>query len=394
MKPTRLTILLGLLSLAACLAALSSGALPVGPQRAVAAEGEDETPTTPTEPPTVEVPPVVETPTKLPAPPVETPVTTPPATEAPSSGSTGTTSTPSESKSPSSSSGSTGTSSGGGGGSTGTTTTGTTATAPSSGGHRTSHVRTTPAKSTGGKGSTGSTGSKGSSGGSGGSTNAGGSPQTGGGGNSPSSHVRHHSTGSSGSAAAPQPSFSPQEFDEGATAVTTVASHVGEVFAKTIPTAPLKKIGDRLAAHIGLAQQKGVQGGGKDSGRIGTALGAALIGSAVAVQRPAPRQSPIPFLGSPTGGNESIYLILLAAVLLLVAVFIVRELRKALGLTMPKPSSSPPAQPQRFARRPSRPGAGDWAVGIMARARDAGELSLRTFRRVSASAVSGVRSLF
>jgi hypothetical protein len=81
-------------------------------------------------------------------------------------------------------------------------------------------------------------------------------------------------------------------------------------------------------------------------------------------------------------------------VLLVIAVFVVREVRKALGLRVAGPVAPMPGQKPRLALPKPRMGAGDLAVGIMARARDAGEQSLRAFRRLSANAVSGVRSLF
>jgi hypothetical protein len=171
--------------------------------------------------------------------------------------------------------------------------------------------------------------------------------------------------------------------------VSNAASHVGEAFAEALPTAPLKKIGNRLAAHIaGVDAARGGKDRKQAVDRIGTALGAALIGSAVAVDRaPAANPSPIPFFEPPGGKSGTVYLILLAALLLVVAVLVAREIRKALGFGAPRGSARvAAAKPQIELRQ--RVAAS--AVGL----REAsGRWSWR-FRRLRANAAAGLRSLF
>jgi hypothetical protein len=359
MTSMRATVVLGLLSLVLCCSGLA-GVLVIGPQRAVADEpGEVTTP--PEEPPVVEPPPVVETPTETQAPPVETPVTTPPVETPPAGDAT----TPVEAAKGPASSGSEPTS-GGGGSNTGAATTapGTVTT------HRASHVRSNPTHSSGGGG-----------GGTGGSKPAG-AGGNGGGGNG-GNHASSHSGGNS-----QQPTVSPQGIDEGASAVSHVAAHVGEVFAEAIPTAPLEKIGTRLAAHTGLIPAQSGQAQKQAVDRIGTALGAALIGSAVAVEKPpAASHSPIPFFDPPGGKSGTIYLILIAALLLAVGALVFREVRSALGFGGPRTGIRVADERPRVSPR-ARAGV------ALAALREASDRSLIAFRRLRANAVSGVRSLF
>src|SRR5262249_22136812 len=133
-----------------------------------------------------------------------------------------------------------------------------------------------------------------------------------------------------------------QGIDEGASAVSNAASHVGEAFVDALPTAPLRKIGDRLAAHIAGSDSAARRGNGKEAAAdgIGKALGAALLGSAVAVDRkPVAKPSPILFIPPPGGKSATIYLIGIALLLLGVGVLVCREIGKALGLATPRAGS-------------------------------------------------------
>jgi hypothetical protein len=361
----RVTVLLGLISVVACAALAGPAAF------AFADETGGET-TAPTEPPPVETPTEPEAPpAESTAPPVETPVTTSPGgttttesvtptPEAPK----GTTTTESSESSLGGGGGGGGGGSSGGSGSSGTTTTSAgTATTH----HAPSHVRAQPTHSSGG----GSKAATGTSGGSGGAATGG----------------RHATPGAGGSAPS-NPTVSPQQIDEGATAVSHAAAHVGEVFAEALPTAPVKRIGTRVAAHIGLIPKHGGAAQREAVDKLGTALGAALIGSAVAVEKtPAPSHLPIPFFEPPAPKSATLYLVLIAVLLLAVGALLFREVRSALGFSGPRTGV-------RVADERPRLGSRERAGMAMSRAREAGERSLVAFRRLSANAVSGVRSLF
>ena len=380
----RSSILLGVLALVLLGCSALAGALPIGTQRAIAAEGEETT--------TEEPPPVVETPTEpetTPEP--ETPVTTPPVTTptvvAPSGGESG--GAPVEAPKLTPSTGSDASGGGGGGGGGGGSSSG----SGSSGGSTTNSPTTTtnrhpsrvPAHTTSsGGGGGGGGGGNATGGGGGGSKNAtaGGGGNTGGGGG-------HHAPSHSAGGAAPQPTVSPQGIDEGASAVSNVASHVGQVFAEALPTAPLKKIGDRLAAHI--ADAGPAQGGKGEKAAvdgIGKALGAALIGSAVAVDRkPVASSSPIPFFTPPGGKSSTIYLILIAALLLAVGALVFREVRKSLGFDAPRTGIRVADEKPRIAFKER--------LGVaLAGATEVTHHWFSRFRRLRSSAVAGLRSLF
>jgi len=380
----RSSILLGVLALVLLGCSALAGALPIGTQRAIAAEGEETT--------TEEPPPVVETPTEpetTPEP--ETPVTTPPVTTptvvAPSGGESG--GAPVEAPKLTPSTGSDASGGGGGGGGGGGSSSG----SGSSGGSTTNSPTTTtnrhpsrvPTHTTSsGGGGGGGGGGNATGGGGGGSKNAtaGGGGNTGGGGG-------HHAPSHSAGGAAPQPTVSPQGIDEGASAVSNVASHVGQVFAEALPTAPLKKIGDRLAAHI--ADAGPAQGGKGEKAAvdgIGKALGAALIGSAVAVDRkPLASSSPIPFFTPPGGKSSTIYLILIAALLLAVGALVFREVRKSLGFDAPRTGIRVADEKPRIAFKER--------LGVaLAGATEVTHHWFSRFRRLRSSAVAGLRSLF
>lgn len=380
----RSSILLGVLALVLLGCSALAGALPIGTQRAIAAEGEETT--------TEELPPVVETPTEpetTPEP--ETPVTTPPVTTptvvAPSGGESG--GAPVEAPKLTPSTGSDASGGGGGGGGGGGSSSG----SGSSGGSTTNSPTTTtnrhpsrvPTHTTSsGGGGGGGGGGNATGGGGGGSKNAtaGGGGNTGGGGG-------HHAPSHSAGGAAPQPTVSPQGIDEGASAVSNVASHVGQVFAEALPTAPLKKIGDRLAAHI--ADAGPAQGGKGEKAAvdgIGKALGAALIGSAVAVDRkPVASSSPIPFFTPPGGKSSTIYLILIAALLLAVGALVFREVRKSLGFDAPRTGIRVADEKPRIAFKER--------LGVaLAGATEVTHHWFSRFRRLRSSAVAGLRSLF
>lgn len=346
-----------------------------------AAAAADETEATTTEEP----PPVVETPTEPepePAPeppPSETPVTAPPS-EAPSAGEGGTPA-PVESTKPPPSSGSqpaaggAGGGGGGGGSSLGSGSSGAPTTSPGTTTTRQPpRVRPHPINSVGSSGGDGGGGSKTVTGG-GGQTAAGG-----GGGRAPS-----HPAGG----AAPQPTVSPQGIDEGASAVSHVAAHVGEVVAKALPTEPLKEIGTRVATQIaGVDPAQSPKERKEAVDRIGTALGAALIGSAVAVDRtPAANDGPIPFFDPPSGKSGTIYLLLIAALLLAVGALVFREVRSSLGLDAPRTGVRVADERPRIAARLR-------IAAALSAMRRAGDRWSSRFRRFRSNAVAGLRSLF
>jgi len=246
-----------------------------------------------------------------------------------------------------------------------------------------SRVPTHTTSSGGGGGGGG--GGNATGGGGGGSKNA----TAGGGGNTGGGGGGHHAPSHSAGGAAPQPTVSPQGIDEGASAVSNVASHVGQVFAEALPTAPLKKIGDRLAAHI--ADAGPAQGGKGEKAAvdgIGKALGAALIGSAVAVDRkPVASSSPIPFFTPPGGKSSTIYLILIAALLLAVGALVFREVRKSLGFDAPRTGIRVADEKPRIAFKER--------LGVaLAGATEVTHHWFSRFRRLRSSAVAGLRSLF
>ncbi|HYC81725.1 MAG TPA: hypothetical protein VEB65_08060, partial [Solirubrobacterales bacterium] len=116
--------------------------------------------------------------------------------------------------------------------------------------------------------------------------------------------------------------------------------------------------------------------------------GAALLGSAVAVDRtPAASGGPIPFFDPPGGGSGTIYLVLLALLLIAVAALVLRETRLALGLGAPRTGTRvgdgrrPAALVERigFALAAIREGLDHW---------------FGRFRRLRANAAAGLRSLF
>jgi len=120
--------------------------------------------------------------------------------------------------------------------------------------------------------------------------------------------------------------------------------------------------------------------------RIGTALGAALIGSAVAVEKaPSDSHSPIPFFEPPGGKSGTIFVLAIFALLLVAAALILREVRHALGLGTPRAGLTVMDHEGKANRRP----AAAWA-----RVRVLPERGLRTARRLRMQAASGVRSLF
>ena len=391
MPSIRSSFLLGVLALVLFSCSALAGALPIGPQQAVAADETGEEPTTPTEEP----PPVVETPTEPePTPEPETPVTTPPVTTppvgVPSGGESGggsvetPKSTPSTGSEASSGGGGGGAGGGGGGGgSSGSGASGGGATiAPATPNHHTARAPThTGTRNTGGGGGGGGS-ATGGGGGSKTATGGGGTRNTGGGGG-------QHAPSHSGGGPAPQPTVSTQGIDEGASAVTNVATHVGEVFAEALPTAPLKEIGDRLAAHIaGAGSAPGGKGEKAAAEGIGTALGAALIGSAVAVDKaPVANSSPIPFFTPPGGKSGTIYLILIAALLLAVGALVIREIRSSLGLDAPRTAVRVADERPRI---PLKERIGVALVGT----REATHHWFSRFRRLRSSAAAGLRSLF
>jgi hypothetical protein len=334
MSSVRVSLSLCLLALILCCSVLF-GPLALGPQRAFAEEGGEGTTT-------AEPPPVVETPTEgektpeLPTTPSETPVTTPPHETTTGGGVT----TPVETTKAPGTSGSeaaSGAAGGGGGGGTG-----------SGGG------------SSAGSASTGAT------------TAATGTTAT-----SRTGRVRHQASGGgavrqtpsqTGGGGSTQPTVSTKEIDSGAEAVSHAASHVGEVFAAVLPTAPLQEVGTRLATHLGLIPAADGKARKQAVDRIGTALGAALIGSAVAVDRAPPptHRGPIPFF-DPPGGSSGVFLtwIILIAALLVIGAVAFREIHAALGFN-----------PRLSASRAARSGWSDWV------------------RQLSSSALAGLRSLF
>lgn len=379
----RATVLFGLLAMLGW--AAMAGPLQIGPQSAVADETGGEI-STPEEPPVSEPPAEPETPPKqTETPPVETPVTSPPAetptagegltpqAEAPKGGGGGTSTSPAATPTGSGGSGGGdgGSGPGAGSGSTGTATVspaGTTTTTT----HHASHG-SRPSRSGGGGGGGSKAGAKsgGGNAGGGGGGNAG--AKAGGGGDDVS-----HSAGP-----APIPAVSPEAIDEGATAVSHVAAHVGEVFSEALPTAPLEKLGTRIAAHAGLiphhkgkAQADAVQ-------RIGTALGAALIGSAVAVEKPAPSHSPVSFLDPASSNSGIVFVIGIAGLLLIAALLIAREVRVSLGSGGDGGHGSA-----------ARTAIGARAAASWARLAAFGERGSLRFRQLRADAAAGLRSLF
>jgi hypothetical protein len=374
MRWMRATLLFGLLAVFGW--AVLAGPLQIAPQRAVADEpgGEVSTPEEPTPP--VETPTEVEVPpTEVEVPPVETPVATPPAeTPAAGEGVTPQAEAPKggggSAPAGSESSGGSGGGGGGGGSVAGSGSTGTATVSPTGiTTHHGSHV-SRPHRSSG----TGGGSKAGSGAGNGGAAGGNGSRADSGGGH----HAASHSGGP-----APIPTVSPQAIDEGATAVSDVAAHVGEVFSKALPTAPLKKLGTRIAAHAGLIPKKGGKAQKDAVDRIGTALGAALIGSAVAVEKPAPSHSPIPFVDPPGGEGGKIFLVVILVALLIAALLIGREVRHALGFG---------TRGQRVSGR--RLAFNESVQGGRERMRALGERSSLRFRRLRADAVAGLRSLF
>lgn len=368
MTRTRATVLLCLISTIACTAVAGPAAFAAQRTGAdIEAGGEIGVPEEP--PPVVETPTETEAPAgETEAPPVETPVTTPPGgTPAAGEGVT-----PAAESAKGGSAGGSEPSSGGGGSSTGsgpspttTTTTGATTTH-----HTSTHVRSHPASGGGGTKAGTRTGT-GASGGVGDESSGGG----------------RHAPATSGGASH-DPTVSPQQIDEGASAVSHAAAHVGEVFANALPAAPVKKLGTRVAAHLGLVPARGGKAQNQAVDRLGTALGAALIGSAVAVEKkPSASHLPIPFFEPPAPKSATLYLVLIAVLLLGIGALVFREVRSALGLSGPRTGV-------RIADEKPRLGTGMRAGAALSRARYVGERGLMTFRRFSANAVSGVRSLF
>jgi hypothetical protein len=368
MRPHLLVRSLGLLL---CCAALV-GALAVSPAVAGAAEGEE---TTTTEPPPVEPPPVTEPPpveTEVPTTP-ENPTSSPPAnsppvSETPSSepvhsgGGGGTTTT--NAGAPSSDGGSGGQTSSG-------STTSTPATTTLGGSTARSHARSHTTRTTAGSGGGGSKGGSGSRGG--GATSH----------SSPS-----HTAAPSGGGGSTEPVVSTTDVTQGAEAFSHVASHVGEVFAQALPTKPLEDIGAKVLAHTGIVPTKGGKAQKDAVDRIGSALGAALIGSAVAVDRKPPASSPDPItfiVDAPSGKSGTVYQLGILAVLLAAAVVIGREVRKGLGFGKPIMGSVEGARSS-WARR--QPGDLKASVRLL---RDRGRLAAR---RLRTQAASGLRSMF
>ncbi|MGD9734527.1 MAG: hypothetical protein AB7V58_02790 [Solirubrobacterales bacterium] len=389
----RFSLLIGVLALFILGSSTLAGVVTVGTQRAAAAdESGEESTTTPEEPA-----PVVETPTEpetTPEP--ETPVTTPPVTTppvgAPSGGGT-TIETPKSTPSTGSTATGGGTSGGTGGGGGGSTSGGGGGPSPSSSGSSSGGaVSTAPAPITtqrttrtpthrSASGGAGGGGSKSTGGGDGGVSGGGGGGNSAGGGHRAASH--------SGGGPAPQPTVSTRGIDQGASAVSNAASHVGKAFAQALPSAPLKKIGDRLAAHIaGAGRGQGGKAGKATADGIGTALGAALIGSAVAVDaKPAASSSPIPFFTPPGGKSSTVYLILIAALLLAVAALVFREVRKSLGLDAPRTGVRVADEKPQIALRER--------IGVaLAGAQGATDRWFGRFRRLRSNAAAGLRSLF
>jgi hypothetical protein len=349
-----------------CLSAFA--ALAVGPVAAGAAEGEE---TTTEEPPAVELPPVVEVPPVEVEPPTlpETPVTppsggSPPVSEAPAS-------------EPVHSGGSTTTNSGGsasGSGSISQSSSGSAA-APASGavsGPTTrSHPRSHTTRTTAGSGDGGGGGKAGSG--------------TKGGAAAPK-HSSHAQAPAGGGSA--EPVVSPTDVTRGAEAFSNAAGHVGEVFAEALPTKPLEEIGAKVFAHAGIVPASGGRAQKRAIDRIGSALGAALIGSAVAVDRrpPAPSRDPISFLVDPPGGKSgTLYLLAILAMLFAAAVAIGREVRKGLGFARPIMGW---VERRRDAWASRQPGDLKASVRLV---RDRGR---RAARRLRAQAASGLRSMF
>jgi hypothetical protein len=374
MRWMRATLLFGLLAVFGW--AALAGPLQIAPQTAVADEpgGEISTPEEPTPP--VETPTETEVPPKeTEAPPVETPVTSPPVeTPAAGEGVTPQAEAPKGGGSSPASSESSGGSSGGGGGGggsvagSGSTGTGTAVVSPTGAAtHHASHVSRPHGSSGGGDGTKAGNGARGG----GAAAGSGGKADNGGG---------HHAASSPSS---PAPTISPQAIDEGASAVSHVAAHVGEVFSKALPTAPLKKLGTRIAAHAGLIPKKGGKAQKDAVDRIGAALGAALIGSAVAVEKPAPSPSPIPFVSPPGGEGGAIFLVVILVALLIAALLIGREVRHALGFG---------TRGQRVSGR--RLAFNEKVQVGRERMQAFGERSTLRFRRLRAEAAAGLRSLF
>lgn len=361
-----------------------AGGLAIATERAVAAdETGEETPTTSEEPP-----PEVETPTEpeTTTPEPETPTTAPPVTTPPvaaPSGDGGGAPVEAPKSTPSAGAGATGGGSAGGGDSGGSSSSGSAASGSASTGTTTTAPATAPSRHTtrtqshkpaaGGDSGAGDRDSQVAAGGTDGRDGGDG----------------RDATAPSGGAPAPQPTVSSQAFDAGATAVTDAASHVGEAFAEALPAAPLKKIGDQVAAHIAATDSaaSGEQRKQAADG-IGTALGAALLGSAVAVDRTAATSgSPTPFFDSPGGGSGTVYLVVLALLLLGVAALVLRETRLALGLGAPRTGTR--------VGDGSRPTALVERIGVaLAALRDGLDHWFGRFRRLRANAAAGLRSLF
>lgn len=349
------------------------GALAVAPAVAAAAEGEE---TTTTEPPVTEPPPVVT------QPPVETEVPTVPEnpTSSPPSNSPPVSEAPSAEPVHSGGGGATTTTNTGvqtsGGGATGDANSGSTAASPATGTtggsatrtHARSHRTRTTAGSRGGSGNTASGG---------GSKGAGTTSH-----NSPS-----HTAAPSGGGST-EPVVSPTDVTQGAEAFSHVASHVGEVFAQALPTKPLEDIGAKVLAHSGIVPEKGGKAQKDAVAKIGKALGAALLGSAVAVDRKPPSSSPDPIsfvVDAPTGKSGTLYQLGILAVLLAAAVLIGREVRKGLGFGKPIMGWVEGARIARARRQP-----GDFKASVRL-LHDRGRRAARRFRT---QAVSGLRSMF
>jgi hypothetical protein len=348
-RPTAAIGLIALLLL--CLAAV--GVVPFAVQRAAAEEGGEgitipETPVTTTpETPVTTTPeaPVTTTP--------ETPVRTPVPT-APSTGTSGNAGPTRSIEINEDHAGSSESSSGGGSvNSGGSATTGTTA--------------------AGGRARHGSSQRDHTSTAGGGGAKSGGQIGSGGGGG------EEHAQSRGGGDEAPPVSVQP--FDEGATAVSSVASRVGEVFARALPTAPLRKLGTKLAAHAGLIPAKSGIAQQRAVSTLGTALGAALVRPPAGASGSAPKHELLPF-EPPGGGPEVLYLVLIVLFSLALLAFIVREL-----FNLSRPSHSPAAA-RPFAAIEVR-----LESGLAACGRLAGEGS-RYLRRISGNAFASLRSLF
>jgi hypothetical protein len=340
--------------LPAMVAALLIGLLAFGAISAAARDGEETTTTpTPVETPVVEVPvspPVVQLPPTVETEkPVEVQVgseksSSKPVTQpAPSEAATGTSTTGSQTA---------------GTGTSGTAPT-TTATPTSRGGTRAAHA------TSGGHNSSSGNSSPGNSGSQAGAKSTGGGNSAADGANAPS---------------APLPSHAP----------TKVATHVEQVLGNKLPKRQLEEAGTALAAHLGLVSKHPGSSQNAEVAKIGQALGTAVVGSAVAVDRQPPAAKPtgpIAIFRAPGEHAVSFLLIVALAILAIFGSFLYLQFRSTRRGALPLQI--------RVMGRVWEPA--KTAIRIetaMQGPRNALESCIVAVRRVGSAATSGLRSFF